>query len=88
MQYALMFYAEPGYAEALPQGEAEAVRAEFAELLDDPRCAPLTASTWTATSTSTPPAASCCAVSAATPRPERPTTGHWSWPLPPPNNVS
>ena len=38
MRYALMFYAEPGYAEALPEGEAEAVRAEFAELLDDPRC--------------------------------------------------
>lgn len=38
MQYALMFYAEPGYAEALPDAEVEAVRAEFAELLDDPRC--------------------------------------------------
>ena len=38
MQYALMFYADPGYREALPDAELEAVRAEFAELLDDPRC--------------------------------------------------
>jgi hypothetical protein len=38
MQYALMFYAEPGYAEALPDSEREAVLAEFAALLDDSRC--------------------------------------------------
>jgi hypothetical protein len=38
MQYALMFYAEPGYAEALPEAEREAVRAGFAALVDDPRC--------------------------------------------------
>ena len=38
MQYAMMFYAEPGYAEALPDAEREAVLAEFAALLDDPRC--------------------------------------------------
>jgi hypothetical protein len=38
MQYALMFYAEPGYAEALPEAEREAVRADFAALVDDPRC--------------------------------------------------
>jgi hypothetical protein len=38
MQYALMIYAEPGYAETLPQAEREVVLAEFAELLDDPRC--------------------------------------------------
>jgi RNA polymerase sigma-70 factor, ECF subfamily len=44
------------------------------------RCAPSTASTWTATSTSTPPAASCCGVSVATTRPGRPTAERWSWP--------
>jgi hypothetical protein len=38
MQYALMIYAEPGYYEALPEAEREAVRAEFAALADDPRC--------------------------------------------------
>ena len=38
MQYALMIYAEPGYAETLPQAEREVVLAEFAELLNDPRC--------------------------------------------------
>jgi hypothetical protein len=38
MQYALMIYAEPGYAETLPETEREAVLAEFAALLDDPRC--------------------------------------------------
>ena len=37
MQYAMMFYAEPGYAEALPEAEREAVLAEFAALLDDAR---------------------------------------------------
>jgi hypothetical protein len=38
MQYAMMFYAEPGYAEALPDAERAAVLAEFAALLDDTRC--------------------------------------------------
>jgi hypothetical protein len=38
MRYAMMIYAEPGYAEALPDAEREAVLAEFAALLDDPRC--------------------------------------------------
>ena len=38
MQYALMIYAEPGYSETLTQAEREVVLAEFAELLDDPRC--------------------------------------------------
>jgi hypothetical protein len=38
MQYALLIYAEPGYAEALPEAEQEAVVAEFAALADDPRC--------------------------------------------------
>jgi hypothetical protein len=38
MQYAMMIYAEPGYAEALPEAEREAVLTEFAALLDDPRC--------------------------------------------------
>jgi hypothetical protein len=38
MQYAMMIYAEPGYAEALPDAEREAVLAEFAALLDDARC--------------------------------------------------
>ena len=38
MRYALMIYAEPGYAETLPEAEREAVLAEFTALLDDPRC--------------------------------------------------
>jgi hypothetical protein len=38
MQYAMMIYAEPGYAEQLPDAEREAVLAEFAALLDDTRC--------------------------------------------------
>jgi hypothetical protein len=38
MQYALMFYAQPGYAEELPEAEREAVRTDFAALIDDPRC--------------------------------------------------
>jgi len=38
MQYALMIYAEPGYAEELPEAEREAVLAGFAALIDDPRC--------------------------------------------------
>jgi hypothetical protein len=37
MQYALMIYAEPGYQEALPDAEREAVSAEFAALADDAR---------------------------------------------------
>ena len=37
MQYAMMIYAEPGYAEALPEAEREAVLAEFAALADDVR---------------------------------------------------
>jgi hypothetical protein len=37
MQYALMIYAEPGYAEALPDAEREAIMAEFAALTDDAR---------------------------------------------------
>ena len=37
MQYAMMIYAEPGYAEALSEAEREAVRAEFAALTDDVR---------------------------------------------------
>jgi hypothetical protein len=38
MQYALMIYAEPGYAEALPEAERDAVRADFSALVDDARC--------------------------------------------------
>ncbi len=38
MQYAMMIYAEPGYGEALPEAEREAVLAEFAALADDARC--------------------------------------------------
>ena len=38
MQYAMMIYAEPGYAEALPEAEREAVRADFSALADDTRC--------------------------------------------------
>jgi hypothetical protein len=38
MQYALMIYADPGYAEELPDEEREAVRAEFAALVDDAQC--------------------------------------------------
>jgi hypothetical protein len=37
MQYAMMIYAEPGYADALPEAEREAVLAEFAALADDTR---------------------------------------------------
>ena len=37
MQYAMMIYAEPGYADELPEAEREAVRAEFAALADDVR---------------------------------------------------
>jgi hypothetical protein len=38
MRYALMIYAEPGYGEALPDAEREAVLAEFAALAADARC--------------------------------------------------
>jgi hypothetical protein len=38
MQYALMIYTEPGYADALPDVEREAVLRDFAALADDPRC--------------------------------------------------
>jgi hypothetical protein len=38
MQYALLIYAEPGYGEALPDAEREAVYAEYLALADDPRC--------------------------------------------------
>ena len=38
MQYAMMIYAEPGYAEALPDSEREAVLTEFAALANDARC--------------------------------------------------
>jgi hypothetical protein len=38
MQYAMMIYAEPGQAEALPDSEREAASAEFSALADDPRC--------------------------------------------------
>ncbi len=37
MQYALMIYAEPGYGEALPDAERDAVYAEFLALADDAR---------------------------------------------------
>ena len=37
MQYALMIYAEPGYADALSDAEREAVIREFAALTDDDR---------------------------------------------------
>ena len=38
MQYALVIYAEPGYDEALPDDERDAVYAEYFALADDPRC--------------------------------------------------
>jgi hypothetical protein len=38
MQYALMIYAEPGYAAALPDADREAVTAEFEALAEDTRC--------------------------------------------------
>ena len=38
MQYAMMIYAEPGYAERLPDSEREAVLAEFTALLEDTHC--------------------------------------------------
>jgi hypothetical protein len=38
MQYALMIYAEPGYGEALPDGERAAAHADYLALADDARC--------------------------------------------------
>ena len=38
MQYALMIYADPGYAEDIPESEYDSLRAEFLALADDPRC--------------------------------------------------
>lgn len=38
MQYALMIYAEPGYLEALPDGERDAAYAEYLAFADDERC--------------------------------------------------
>ena len=38
MQYALLIYAEPGYAEALSDAEREAASAEYSALADDARC--------------------------------------------------
>jgi hypothetical protein len=38
MQYALMIYAEPGYDEAVPEPERDALYAEYSALADDPRC--------------------------------------------------
>ncbi len=37
MQFALMIYAEPGYVEALPDAQRDAVYAEFSTLADDDR---------------------------------------------------
>jgi hypothetical protein len=38
MRYALVIYAEPGYDEALPDAERDAVYAEYSALADDARC--------------------------------------------------
>ncbi|MQA93565.1 MAG: hypothetical protein GEV11_02605 [Streptosporangiales bacterium] len=38
MRYALLVYAEPGIGEGLSEAEREEVYAEFAALVDDPRC--------------------------------------------------
>lgn len=38
MRYALMVYAEPGYADALPEAERAAVYADYRALAEDPRC--------------------------------------------------
>jgi hypothetical protein len=38
LQYAMMIYAEPGYTEALPDSEREAVLAGFAALTEDAHC--------------------------------------------------
>jgi len=37
MQYALLIYAEPGYVDALPAAEREAMVADYSALADDPR---------------------------------------------------
>ena len=37
MEYALMIYAEPGSADALPDGERETAQREYLALLDDSR---------------------------------------------------
>ena len=37
MQYALLIYAEPGYGDALPEAEREAMLADYSALADDPR---------------------------------------------------
>ena len=37
MQYALMIYTDPGYGDALPEAERDAIHAEFRALLDDAR---------------------------------------------------
>lgn len=37
MQYALLIYAEPGYADALPEAERQAVLTDYAAMADDPR---------------------------------------------------
>ena len=38
MQYALMVYIEPGYAEALSEAEREAAHAEYLAMAEDARC--------------------------------------------------
>jgi hypothetical protein len=38
VQYALLIYTDPGYAEALPDDERNAVLAEYLALVDDARC--------------------------------------------------
>jgi hypothetical protein len=38
MQYALLVYVEPGYVEALPDAERDAVYAEYLAVADDARC--------------------------------------------------
>src|SRR3954470_22552479 len=38
MHYALVIYAEPGYVEALPDAERDAVYAEYQALAEDDRC--------------------------------------------------
>jgi len=37
MLYALLIYAEPGYGDALPEAEREAVVADYSALTNDPR---------------------------------------------------
>lgn len=38
MQYALLIYAEPGYTDALPEPERDAMVAEYEALAAEPRC--------------------------------------------------